>query len=66
MVMLTVQVDAAEEQGKAVILINPKLVDIPSSGGVMGVRCSLSCMFLGSQPRTTMSSSTLTDALLVC
>lgn len=41
LVMLNVQVDAAEEQGKAVILINPKLVDIPSSGGVMGVRCSL-------------------------
>ena len=32
------QVDAAEEQGKCVILINPKLVDIPSAGGVMGVR----------------------------
>lgn len=32
------QVDAAEEKGKAVILVNPKLVDIPSSAGIMGVR----------------------------
>ncbi|KAK9842820.1 hypothetical protein WJX74_002899 [Apatococcus lobatus] len=38
MTNLQEMVDAAEEQGKSVILINPKLVDIPSSGGVMGVR----------------------------
>jgi len=29
---------AAGDAGKPMILINPKLVDLPSSGGVMGVR----------------------------
>lgn len=39
------QVDEAEKQGKAVILMNPVLKDIPSAAGVMGVRsvCFLSC-----------------------
>jgi Domain of unknown function (DUF1995) len=32
------QVEEAEARGKAVILINPILRDIPSSGGIMGVR----------------------------
>ncbi|KAK9806973.1 hypothetical protein WJX72_009126 [[Myrmecia] bisecta] len=31
-------VDAAGEQGKHVILVNPQLTDVPSAGGVMGVR----------------------------
>ncbi|KAK9861434.1 hypothetical protein WJX84_008393 [Apatococcus fuscideae] len=38
MTNLQEMVDAAEDQGKSVILINPKLTDVPSSGGVMGVR----------------------------
>ena len=33
-----VQVDAAEAAGKAVIILNPSLIDVPSSGGMMGVR----------------------------
>ena len=36
-----VQVDEAERQDKAVILINPVLKDIPSAAGVMGVRYEL-------------------------
>lgn len=35
------QVDEAESQGKAVILMNPVLKDIPSAAGVMGVRSAL-------------------------
>mmetsp|Transcript_2582 Transcript_2582/g.7321 ORF Transcript_2582/g.7321 Transcript_2582/m.7321 type:complete len:355 (+) Transcript_2582:136-1200(+) len=35
---LTDMVAAAEEKGKAIILVNPILKDVPSSGGVMGVR----------------------------
>ena len=34
------QVDVAEAQGKHVILLNPSLKDVPSSSGVMGVRCA--------------------------
>ena len=33
--------DEAESQGKAVILMNPVLKDIPSAAGVMGVRSAL-------------------------
>ena len=33
-----VQVKAAEEQSKPVILINPILKDLPGAGGVMGIR----------------------------
>ena len=32
------QAEAAEAAGKTIILINPQLVDLPSSGGVMGVK----------------------------
>ena len=32
------QVEEAERQSKAVILMNPALKDIPSAAGVMGVR----------------------------
>ena len=28
-----------EEAGKAMILVNPALKDIPSHSGIMGVRC---------------------------
>lgn len=35
---LLLQVDEAEQRGKAVILMNPVLKDIPSSAGIMGVR----------------------------
>ena len=38
---LLLQVDEAEQQGKAVILVNPVLKDIPSAAGVMGVRSTL-------------------------
>ena len=31
------QVEAAEAAGKCMILVNPKLGDIPSANGVMGV-----------------------------
>jgi len=34
-------VDEAESEGKAVILMNPVLKDIPSAAGVMGVRSPL-------------------------
>lgn len=34
------QVDEGEKRGKAVILMNPVLKDIPSSAGIMGVRSS--------------------------
>lgn len=34
---LNVQVNASEAAGKPMILINPNLGDIPSSGGVMGI-----------------------------
>lgn len=30
--------EAAEKRGKTLILVNPILKDVPSSGGVMGVR----------------------------
>ena len=33
------QVEALEEKGKAIILMNPVLKDIPSHSGIMGVRC---------------------------
>lgn len=35
-----VQMEKAEESDKALILVNPKLADIPSHSGVMGVRCA--------------------------
>jgi len=35
---LSDMVDAAEAKGKQVVLINPILKDVPSSGGMMGVR----------------------------
>lgn len=34
---LSEMVEAAEAQGKPLIILNPKLGDIPSSGGVMGI-----------------------------
>ena len=46
---LLVKVDAAEAQGKHVILVNPQLKDIPSSGGVMGVRYVSSVQTTSSQ-----------------
>lgn len=39
--LLLLQVDEAEQRGKAVILMNPVLKDIPSSAGIMGVRSAL-------------------------
>lgn len=49
------QVDEGEKQGKAVILMNPVLKDIPSSAGIMGVR---SFLFLQLHLASTSSAST--------
>ena len=38
MKLVRVQMERAEESGKALILVNPKLQDIPSHSGIMGVR----------------------------
>ncbi len=32
--------EKAEEAGKAMVLVNPALKDIPSHSGIMGVRCA--------------------------
>lgn len=37
---MLLQVAAAEAKGKAVVLVNPVLKDIPSHSGIMGVRCN--------------------------
>ena len=34
----TIQVEAAENMGKALVLVNPLLKDIASAAGLMGVR----------------------------
>jgi len=39
--VLLMQVDAAEAEGKSVVLVNPVLKDLPSHSGIMGVRCAL-------------------------
>ena len=35
------QVEKGEEAGKAMVLVNPALKDIPSHSGIMGVRCAV-------------------------
>ena len=40
---VSVQMTRAEEAGKAVILVNPALKDLPSHSGIMGVRCAHCC-----------------------
>ncbi len=44
------QMEKAEEAGKAMVLVNPALKDIPSHSGIMGVRCAFrpSCTTLPS------------------
>ena len=38
--MRAVQMERAELEGKAVVLVNPKLEDMPTHSGIMGVRCA--------------------------
>lgn len=35
----SVQTEKVELEGKAMVLVNPKLQDLPSHSGIMGVRC---------------------------